>query len=81
MVDQETPQAAVMREAEEETGLRRLELAAALGNFEHDMTEVGVDEIQHAWFYHLRCAETPPDRWWHDETGGGTSEPVRFDLY
>ena len=48
MVDQETPQAAVMREAEEETGLRRLELAAALVNFEHDMTEFGVDEIQHA---------------------------------
>ena len=70
-----------MREAMEETGLMGLELVSALGNLDQDMSEFGVEEIQHAWFYHLRCDETPPERWRHDETHGGTGEPIRFELY
>ena len=79
--EHESTHAAVMREALEETGLGGLELVTVLGHFEHDMIEFGVDELQHAWFYHLRCTGDPPERWRHDETGGGTSDPIRFEFY
>ena len=79
--DGEAPEIAVMREATEETGLMGLRLVGELGNLRHDMTEFGVEETQHAWFYHLQCDKTPPDRWLHDETHGGTGDPIRFELY
>ena len=79
--DNESPDVAVIREAKEETGLVGLELLSELGNFEHDMREFGTEEIQHAWFYHLQCNESPPERWRHDETHGGTGQPIRFELY
>ena len=77
----ESTEVAVLREAEEETGLVGLQLVSELGNFRHDMSEFGLEEIQHAWFYHLRCNETPPERWRHDETNGGIGNPIRFELY
>ena len=79
--EHETPQAAVIREAREETGLKDLEFVTELGNFEHDMTGFGVEELQHAWFYHLRCTEEPPESWRHHETHEGTGEPILFELY
>ncbi len=45
------------------------------------MREFEVEEVQHAWFYHLRYDGVPPDRWRHDETHGGTGDPIRFELY
>ena len=79
--DNEAPEVAVMREATEETGLKGLLLLGELGNFQHDIRGFGVEEIQDAWFYHLQCDETPPDRWHHDETHGSTGDPIRFELY
>ena len=77
----ESPEVAVLREAEEETGLVGLQLVSELGNFQHDMREFGLEEIQHASFYHLQCNNTPPERWRHDETDGGIRDPIRFELY
>ena len=77
----ERPAAAVMREAAEETGLAHLELANCLGSLERDMTEFGTSEIQEAWFYHLRCPGVPPESWRHNETSGGTVEPIRFEFF
>ena len=77
----EDPEVAVMREASEETGLTDLALQSELGNFQHDMSEFGVEEVQHAWFYHLLCREAPPDSWYHEETHGGTGPPILFQLY
>jgi len=71
----------VIREATEETGLKGLVLLGELGNFQQDVSRFGVEEIQDAWFYHLQCDGTPPDRWHHDETYGGTGDPIRFELY
>ena len=51
----EEPAAAVLREAEEETGLTDLTLIRCLGTLEHDMAEYGTPEIQEAWFCHLRA--------------------------
>ena len=79
--DGEAPEVAVMREAVEETGLTGLRLVSELGNFHHDMREFGVEETQHAWFFHLECNDTPPDRWYHNETHGGPGAPIRFELY
>ena len=70
-----------MREATEETGLMGLRLVGELGNFRHDMREFEVEETQHAWFYHLQCDETPPNRWHHDEMHSGTGAPICFELY
>jgi len=73
--------AAVLREAEEETGLADLELIGCLGNIERDMTEFGAPEIQEAWFFHLCCRGKPPETWRHNEISGGTVEPIRFDFF
>ncbi|MCD4707991.1 MAG: NUDIX domain-containing protein [Candidatus Sabulitectum sp.] len=78
---EEEPASAVMREAEEETGLARLELIGCLGTLERDMTEFGTAEIQEAWFYHISCPGNPLKTWRHNETSGGTIEPIRFDLF
>ena len=77
----EAPEDAVMREAGEETGLTNLEFVNCLGNLERDMAELGTPEIQEAWFYHLRCPGKPPESWLHNETSGGTVEPIRFDFF
>lgn len=63
----EAPDAAALREAEEETGLRDLALVGLLGEVERDMSDRGRDEIQHRWFYHLLCETETPAVWRHAE--------------
>jgi len=29
----------------------------------------------------LRCPGNPPATWHHDETSGGTTDPIRFDFF
>jgi 8-oxo-dGTP pyrophosphatase MutT (NUDIX family) len=77
----EDPNHAVLREAEEETGLSDLVLGAFLGKLERDMCEFGTDEIQEAWFYHLTCPGIPPHSWSHDETSCGRVDPIQFDFF
>ena len=77
----EEPEKAVLREALEETGLDGLEFVSFLGKCKRNMSEFGVDEIQHAWFYHLRCTGEPPNTWRHGETSGGQHEPIWFDFF
>lgn len=70
----EDPEAAVMREASEETGLVDLELAGFLGERTRDMSDFGLDELHHRRFYHLRCPGDPPEAWRHwerDPSSGG----------
>ena len=77
----EHAKSAVLREAEEETGLTDLQFVEHIGSLERDMTEFGTREIQDAQFFHVRCPGTPPDEWSHDETSGGTVDPIRFDFF
>lgn len=63
----ETPEAAVLREAYEETGLSGLVLERFLGEQVRDMADYGREEIHHRYFYHLRCQEQPPVRWRREE--------------
>ena len=80
----EPPEEAVLREAWEETGLTRLRLVRLLGTSVRDMADFGRDEMQHRWFYHLRCEETPPTTWRHWETHpseGDPAVPILFELF
>jgi len=80
----ETPETAVMREAQEETGLTGLELVGFLGYRRRDMSDVGLRAIHHRYFYHLRCPDPTPVTWRHDETqphGAIDPAPIRFDFY
>lgn len=80
--DGEEPEVGALREASEETGLSGLEIGAFLGEQIKDLSDVGLDEIHHRYFYHLRCPGEPPDRWRHVETDpsdGGS--PIPFDFF
>jgi ADP-ribose pyrophosphatase YjhB (NUDIX family) len=75
--------AAVLREAQEETGLRELTVKGFLGEQMRNMQDVGKDEIHHRHFYHLVCSGEPPDQWQHDETdpSDGSAESIRFEFF
>ena len=67
----EEPVDAARREATEETGLDGLTDWRFLGEREHDMADVGRDEIQRRFFFHARCdAPNAPERWrWVERFG------------
>lgn len=75
--------AAVLREAQEETGLHDLTIKAYLGEQIRNMEDVGKDEIHHRHFYHLLCEGDPPEQWQHDETSpsDGGSSPIHFEFF
>jgi 8-oxo-dGTP pyrophosphatase MutT (NUDIX family) len=79
--DGESFDAAVMREAFEETGLLGLRLIRLLGEQVRDMADVGKDEVHHRHFYHLRYDGNAPSTWGHlepDPDHGGDVEPSAF---
>lgn len=74
--------AAVLREAWEETGLEGLAIRAHLGMRRLDMTSYGRAEIFERHFYHLEFAGVGPDRWLHLERNAtGATAPIEFELY
>ncbi len=79
----EPVEAAALREAEEETGLARLELVGVLGKRDFDMSPFGRHEIHHRTFVHLRCQSEEPDTWehWEDDPEGLPGERIRFRLF
>ena len=80
----ESPSEAVLREAEEETGLTDLELVRFLGERTIDFRPWGRDEFHHRHFFHLRVLSAPPDTWLHHETdpdGSSGHPPIPFSFY
>jgi ADP-ribose pyrophosphatase YjhB (NUDIX family) len=74
---------AVLREAQEETGLKHLTIRSYLGEQIRTMQDVGKDEVHHRHFFHLLCGGDPPDHWQHDETSpsdGGVT-PIHFEFF
>ncbi len=75
---------AVLREAEEETGLHDLEIVAYLG--QHSATfadeREGTTTIRRH-FFHLRCNGEASERWQHWEMtpSGGVEGPILFELW
>jgi len=74
---------AVLREAEEETGLQSLTIRTYLGEQIRNMEDMGKDEIHHRHFYHLLCEGDPPRQWQHDEgdPSEGGSDPIHFEFF
>ena len=77
----EEPEAAVLREAFEETGLANLRLVRFLG--EVDMPFPEQNAIHRRRFYHLVCEdERPPERWQHPELHSSEGNgPIWFEHY
>lgn len=77
----ELPEAAVLREAAEETGLQALRVERYLGASEYDMRPYA-DAIHVRHFYQLSI-DSPevPERWFSEERGDGDSAPIRFECY
>jgi 8-oxo-dGTP pyrophosphatase MutT (NUDIX family) len=71
----EAPEAAVLREAREETGLSELALVRYLGERWLDLARYGRDGVAHRRFYHVRCLGEPPDTWLAAEEHPSEGEP------
>lgn len=79
----ESPEAAALREAREETGLVGLTVAAKLGVRDFDMSPFGRAELHRRHFFHLRAAADPPRTWRHQERdrSDGVRTPVTFEFF
>lgn len=76
---------AALREAIEESGLASLRLSHYLGDMLRDMTEYGLDQIQHRFYFHVWCDEEPPQSWRHYEYTASDRptghEPIPLDFF
>ena len=79
----ESPEAAALREAQEETGLTDLALVGFLGEQAFDLSPFGRAELHQRYFFHLRCPGDPPEVWRNEEPDpetGGDVKPL-FELF
>ncbi|WP_172387056.1 NUDIX domain-containing protein [Streptomyces sp. MNP-20] len=76
----ESPEAAALREAGEETGLGGFTIVRKLGETEYDLTPYRF-EIQHRHVFHLELTGTAPQRWTSQESHDGEQEPTRFECF
>jgi 8-oxo-dGTP pyrophosphatase MutT (NUDIX family) len=65
----ETPEAAVLREVVEETGLSEVRVVRYLGGDEYDLRPYR-ELVSHRHFFHLEVEGTPAAEWEHRERGG-----------
>ena len=75
---------AVMREAQEETGLRQLRLGRFLKEAPFDHSVYGRDDVMLYRFYHLICEEpSPPPYWrhWEEHASEGEEDRIPFDFF
>ena len=75
---------AALREAIEETGLAGLRLSIYLGELSLDMSDFGLEEIHHRYYFHVWCDEEPPQSWRHHEltpSQNHEQQPIPFDFY
>ena len=74
---------AVLREAQEETGLKNLRLVKYLGARDFDAAESAKPgEVHERHFFHLQAANPAPEKWrhWEMTPSGDDKTPVAFDL-
>ena len=76
----ETPDHAVLREAEEESGLTGLTIAASLGVADYDVRP-GKHEVHRRFYFHLSVDGPVAETWDHEETDGGVGEPRPFRFF
>jgi 8-oxo-dGTP pyrophosphatase MutT (NUDIX family) len=76
----ETPEAAVLREAREETGLTGFQIVRKLGEMEYDISPYRF-EIQHRHVFQLELTGPAPERWMSQEDHDGEQEPTHFECF
>ena len=79
--EQEGCEAAVLREAWEETGLDGLTVVRFLGEQRRDMRAFGRQEIHERHFFHLAYTKTPPESWEHHELFGSDGDHHLFRFF
>jgi len=79
----ETIQAAVLREAIEETGLDNLCLVEKLGTVRRDMRSFGLDEVHHRHYFHLALDYDPLLTWigYEDTPSDGSGGPIALEFF
>jgi 8-oxo-dGTP pyrophosphatase MutT (NUDIX family) len=77
-----TLEEAVMREAQEETGLTDLRMVSRLGSRLFEFTEVAGD-IENRHFFHLEYLGDAPEQWLHHEEqpSDGSPSPIEFRFF
>lgn len=73
----ETPEQAVLREANEETGLVGLRVVRLLGEADYDMRPYA-DTVHHRLFFHLAVDGPIVEEWRNVERDGGSGQPRPF---
>ncbi|GLW74730.1 hypothetical protein Kpho02_70270 [Kitasatospora phosalacinea] len=76
----ETPEAAALGEAREETGLAGLKIVRKLGETTYDLSPYRF-EIQHRHVFHLEPTEPTPQRWMSQENHDGEQDPTRLECF
>ena len=76
----ETPEAAALREACEETGLKEFEIVRKLGEAEYDISPYRF-EIQRRHVFHLQLTEPAPERWVSREDHDGEQAPTQLECF
>lgn len=76
----ETPAQAVLREAQEETGLTDLVLIRKLGRSRYDISPLR-PEIQRRHFFHITANGSALERWHSTECHDGLLPPTRLECF
>ncbi|MBG0818389.1 NUDIX domain-containing protein [Planomonospora sp. ID82291] len=76
----ETPEAAALREAGEETGLKDFTIVRKLGEATYDMSPYRF-EIQRRHVFRLEVTEPTAERWASQEDHDGEQEPTHFECF
>lgn len=79
----EKPEQAVLREAQEETGLVGLKIKSYLGLQDLKFSSLGSSEIHRRYYFHLEHLAEPPAAWHHYEhhPSAGSLAPIAFDFF
>ena len=79
----EAPDDAVLREAQEETGLCGLTIRSYLGTRDYDDPTVEAAVVHRRYYYHLDYAGAAPSigRHFEEHPSGGETERIEFELY
>jgi 8-oxo-dGTP diphosphatase len=76
----ETPSVAVLREAQEESGLGALRIVRYLGVADYDMRPFA-NAVHHRHFFQIAVEGPAPDVWRHLEQHSGAGDPVAFRFF